>query len=433
MFIRMSLLNVFTPLFLTTALFAQTADGLPDFEDNKSPVASSSSAALVVDQLSSANEVKPQEPVTKASVATQNTQDLKEKSKPAQTQEVEKKDAKVQDAQAAEAKDDNLTIIGVGDIMMGRNFPDDSPILPSKDGALIFSDVKDVLRDADVTVGNLEGVLLDKGGTSKSCSDPSACYVFRMPERYVKHLVDAGFDLLSIANNHAGDFGDVGRKSSQRVLKEAGLHYAGFEGMAETDFFVKDGVKYGFTAFSVNTGTLRHTDSERAKKIIAKLRKEADIVIVSMHIGAEGTKYTHVTRQQETCFGENRGNPYEFARLAIDAGADVVIGHGPHVIRAFDLYKGKFIAYSLGNFATSSGVNISGISGYAPIVKVTIDRKGNFVKGKLYSNVQGGNNGDRKPSPDKGKACVKEIKKLTEQDIPEAGIAIDLEGNITLK
>jgi len=329
---------------------------------------------------------------------------------------------------------DTLTFAAVGDIMMGLNYPVATPVLPPQDGALMFESVAGALRGADITVGNLEGVMLDSGGTVKRCGNPNVCYAFRMPERYVKHLVDAGFDLMSVANNHSGDFGDAGRKGTVRVLTDAGLGFAGFEGTAETYILERDGVRYGFAAFAPNIGTVSIHDTQRAKEIISDLRKRSDIVIVSMHIGAEGPKHTRVTRKAETFVGENRGNPYEFARLAIDNGADMVFGHGPHVPRAVDLYKGKFIAYSLGNFATNTSVNISGISGYAPIVKIRTDKSGNFIDGEIISAIQEGENGARRPVSDPSGACIKEMKKLTEADIPEAGIVIDEKtGRITRK
>ncbi|MDR1848570.1 MAG: CapA family protein [Zoogloeaceae bacterium] len=329
---------------------------------------------------------------------------------------------------------DTLTFAAVGDIMMGLNYPNATPILPPQDGALTFESVGDTLRSADITIGNLEGVLLDSGGTAKSCANPNVCYVFRMPERYAKHLVDAGFDLMSIANNHSGDFGEQGRKSTVKVLSAAGIGFAGFEGAAETHVMEKDGVKYGFVAFAPNIGTVSFRDLARAKALLAELRKNSDIVIVSMHIGAEGPGHTRVTRKTETFVGENRGNPYEFARFAIDNGADLVFGHGPHVARAVDLYKGKFIAYSLGNFATNTSVNISGKNGYAPIIKVRTDKNGNFIDGEIISAIQEGENGARRPVLDATGACIKEIKKLTEADIPESGLNIDEKtGKITRK
>jgi poly-gamma-glutamate capsule biosynthesis protein CapA/YwtB (metallophosphatase superfamily) len=122
-------------------------------------------------------------------------------------------------------KKDTVSIIGVGDIMMGTNYPEDK--LPSEDGAFLLRDVEKVLSDADVTFGNLEGTLLDSGGVPKKCKDPKVCYAFRTPVRYVKNLVNAGFDMMSLANNHAGDMGEEGRKSSMTTLEEAGIVHAG--------------------------------------------------------------------------------------------------------------------------------------------------------------------------------------------------------------
>jgi poly-gamma-glutamate capsule biosynthesis protein CapA/YwtB (metallophosphatase superfamily) len=317
--------------------------------------------------------------------------------------------------------------------MMGLNYPDDQPLLPPEEGLLIFKNVKPVLQNATITVGNLEGVLLDFGGLPKRCSNPKVCYTFRTPERYVRNLVDAGFDLLGVANNHSGDFGETGRETTQKVLREAGIGYAGFENSCEKFILERNGMKYGFAAFSVNTGTLRVTDFEKAKQVVSELNAEADIVIVNMHIGAEGQKFNHITRKTENFIGENRGNPYLFARTVIDAGADIVFGHGPHVPRAIDLYQGRFIAYSLGNFATSTSVNITGVSGYAPMIKVMTDHRGNFISGEIISAIQQGPDGARRPILDTTRACIREIKRLTEQDIPETPLTIDNEGKITLK
>ncbi|MDR2581584.1 MAG: CapA family protein [Fibromonadaceae bacterium] len=329
---------------------------------------------------------------------------------------------------------DTLSFIAVGDIMMGLNWPEDATALPPQDGALTFADVQNVLRNADITFGNLEGVFLDSGGVPKRCSNPSLCFNFRMPERYVKHLVNAGFDLMSIANNHVGDFGEPGRIATMRVLKEAGLGFAGIEKAAETYILEKDGVRYGFIAFAPNNATVRFHDAAKSKRLISELKAKSDIVIVSMHIGTEGGDgASRVTRKTEMFHSENRGNPYEFARLAIDAGADMVFGHGPHVPRAIDLYKGKFIAYSLGNFATNAGISITGLAGYAPIVKIKTDKNGNFLEGEIFSAIQRGARGERRPFLDPTGACIKEIKRLTELDIPEAGLSISDNGKVSLK
>jgi len=320
-----------------------------------------------------------------------------------------------------------ISIIGTGDIMLGSNYPSEAK-LPVADGKELLRNVKDILRDADVTFGNLEGCILNSGGTPKPCR--SGCYFFRMPDRYVNYLVDAGFDVMNIANNHNGDFGTAGRENTVKVLKEAGLHYAGLENVCEKDTFTINGLKYGFCGFAPNTGTVRITDITKAKRIVSELDQQCDIVIVSFHGGAEGKAHNRVPKRTETFYGENRGNVYEFAHAVIDAGADIVFGHGPHVVRAAELYKDRFIIYSMGNFCTSGDFSISGISGYAPIIKVFTDVKGKFQKGQIISCLQNDKTG---PVIDKTHLAAKEIKRLTLLDFPHTGLTISDEGAIERK
>ena len=118
------------------------------------------------------------------------------------------------------------------------------------------------------------------------------------------------------------------------------------------------------------------------------------------------------------------------ARAVIDAGADVVFGHGPHVPRAIDLYKNKFIAYSLGNFATYARFNLKSYAGLAPLVHVEIDQKGDFVRGEIISFIQEGEGG---PIFDQSHRAALDMKELTESDIPNCPIQISEQGIITKK
>jgi poly-gamma-glutamate capsule biosynthesis protein CapA/YwtB (metallophosphatase superfamily) len=311
--------------------------------------------------------------------------------------------------------------------MLGSNYPSDAK-LPVNDGRTLLRDVKNILPDAEVTFGNLEGCFLNRGGDVKNCR--SGCYFFRMPDRYVDYLVETGYDVMSIANNHAGDFGAPGRENTRKVLKEAGINCAGLKGVCETSRFEKNGVKYGFAAFAPNTGTVSIKDVPHAQKLVSELDRDCDVVIVSFHGGAEGKAHNRVPRKTETFYGENRGDVYAFSHAVIDAGADIVFGHGPHVVRAAELYKDRFIIYSLGNFCTAGDFSISGISGYAPIVKVYTDREGKFVKGQIYSALQKDKTG---PVMDASYAAAKEIKRLTELDFPATGLLISNEGVIERK
>ncbi len=319
----------------------------------------------------------------------------------------------------------SIKIMAVGDIMMGTNFPKDSYLPPEGKGP--FDDVQEVLNLADILFGNLEGTLTDEGENAKRCSDPSKCYSFRSPESYGDYLSKAGFDVMSIANNHIGDFGKTGIENTSKTLKKHNIAYAGVFAKPY-DIFEKNGITYGFCAFAPNKDCVKIHNLTNAAKIVAELKQKADIVIVSFHGGAEGHKHTHVPRKTERFYGEDRGDVYRFAHTMIDAGADIILGHGPHVSRAFEVYKDKFIAYSLGNFCTYSRFNLTGIKGYAPIAEIDIDLKGNFIKGKLHSAKQ---IDEVYPFIDDKKGALKEIKKLTTEDFPESKLIFEDDGSFT--
>ena len=323
-----------------------------------------------------------------------------------------------------------ITVIGVGDIMLGSNYPSKN-LLPKNDYN-ILSDTEKILQDADITIGNLEGTLFDEGGTPKSCSDPSVCFVFRTPSKYGQYLKKAGFDYLSIANNHSNDFGDEGIRQTMKNLDELGIKYTGIKKLAETTIIEKDNLKYGFVSFAPLSKTVDLNDYEYGAELIKSLRSEVDIVIVMFHGGAEGNGKEHLTRKTEMFFGENRGNVFKFARMAVDAGADIIFGQGPHVTRAIELYKNKFISYSAGNFATYGKFNLKGSSGIAPIFKITLDSKGNFIEGEIIPVRQ--TRGVYGPFIDENKSAVKEIISLNKSDFPEGnGLSVSEDGKIQKK
>jgi len=321
---------------------------------------------------------------------------------------------------------DTISIIGVGDIMMSTNFPSEDYLSPNN-GRDLWAEVKDTLNKADITFGNLEGVILDEGGEQKKCRNPKVCYLFRTPVSYSENLVDAGFDVMSLANNHAGDFGDTGRKSTMAVLDSLGINYAGlFE--APFDTFKIKGLTIGFAAFAPNKGTISIHQPDRIKEILTHLDSLSDIVIASFHAGAEGQEHLHVPRKTETYYGENRGNVYDLARLMIDAGADIIFGHGPHVPRAIDLYNNRIIAYSLGNFCTFGRFSLRAEKGIAPILRVQTDRTGKFLSGNILSIklIDRGH-----PIFDTNSTAVKLMRTLTREDFPEIPLMIDESGRIT--
>ena len=321
-----------------------------------------------------------------------------------------------------------VSVIGVGDIMLGTNFPNDS-YLPPNNGKDLLQEVNHILRQADVTFGNLEGVVLNQGGEVKKCQDPTKCYAFRMPESLVSNLKLAGFDVLNLANNHSNDFGSIGMKNTIAALSKFKIASAGLL-IKPTAVFKRNGVRYGLAGFAPNKGTVGFHNIKTVKKIVSRLAKKVDIVIVSFHGGAEGAKHQHITRKTETFYGENRGNVYKFAHAVIDAGADVVFGHGPHVVRAVELYKNRFIAYSLGNFCTYGRFNLSGLAGIAPIIKVKMTKSGEFVNAQIIAAKQHGLGGSKL---DKNNRAIKKIQNLTKTDFPKTNLQIADNGLITKK
>lgn len=318
---------------------------------------------------------------------------------------------------------DYISITAVGDIMLGTNFPS-TKYLPPNDGRDILKNVTPYLINSDITFGNLEGVFLTSDANAKTCDDPSVCYNFKMPEHYIEHFKNSGFNLLSIANNHIGDFGEIGMETTVKVLNSADIKHAGLKSCPYTTF-EKNGVKFGFTAFSPNSETLHFNDYEMLTEIVTHLDSICDIVIVSFHGGAEGSKHRNITRETENFVGENRGNPYLFARTAIDAGADIILGHGPHVTRAIEIYKDRLIAYSLGNFATYGRFNITGSNGVSPILNLKIDKKGKLLTGEIISTKQIGRG---IPVLDKNNRALKEIIELTNSDFPDNNITFENNG-----
>ena len=336
---------------------------------------------------------------------------------------------KVKDSEKEVKDPDSLySVVMVGDMMLGTNYPSESS-LPPNDGKDILSDPAEILSSGDVTIGNLEGTLLDKGGTPKQCGDPSNCVAFRMPEHYAGYVKDAGFDMMNLANNHSGDMGDIGRKSTQSTLKEYGLKFSGHL-TCSTAVLEKDGIKFGLAGFAPNNGTVSIHDLKNAARIVKELKQQCNVVIIAFHGGAEGSGATRVPRRNELYLGENRGDVYEFSHTVIDAGADIVFGHGPHVPRGVELYKGKFIAYSLGNFCTYGKFGLSGNLGMAPILKLYIDKKGDFKMGRIFPFKQ-----VRRGFPiyDDSFAAVELMRDMSKKDFPESRAEIEEDGKIIIK
>lgn len=319
-----------------------------------------------------------------------------------------------------------ITLAMTGDIMMGTTYP--TPKLPPKNGQMMFSEVKELLCGADVALGNLEGTF-SEGLESRKNPGPYS-YSFSMPRSYGHLLVDAGYDYLSVANNHTWDFKDPGVLRTEVVLDSLGLLYSGAAGRRESVVIERKGVKIGICAFCHEKYTLNLVDSAEVRRVINDLKPKCDIMVVSIHGGAEGRDKMRLPYEAEYFQGDNRGYLRNTAHMLIDMGVDVVFGHGPHVVRCMEMYRGRLIAYSLGNFCTPVGISVSGVTGYAPLLELTVDREGNFVSGKIHSFLQQPGFGPRK---DDKHTAARQIRQLSLEDVPHSEAVISEDGTIRIK
>jgi poly-gamma-glutamate capsule biosynthesis protein CapA/YwtB (metallophosphatase superfamily) len=316
-----------------------------------------------------------------------------------------------------------LTLAAVGDMMLGTDFPENT--LPDDDGVSFLDAVTPILSAPDVAFGNVEGVLMDGGEPVKQCKNSRICFLFRSPARYATYFKLAGFDALSLANNHARDFGEEGRSSSMAALESLGIHTSGREGT--TASWIANGRRVALVAFAPNVGSNSLNDPQIGLPLVADLAAKHDIVIVSFHGGAEGNGAEKMPFAREIFAGEDRGNVVEFAHSMIDAGADIVLGHGPHVVRPMELYRDRLIAYSLGNFATYYGISVEGIRGLAPILLATLDDEGRFVSGRIEAMAQIRPAG---PAPDPARGVITLLQTLTREAFPDGALDIRDDGTV---
>ena len=334
-----------------------------------------------------------------------------------------------QTGRPASVNQEPITIAAVGDIMLGSTFPNETR-MPPADGADSLKAVTPILAAADIALGNLEGPMLE-GGVSEKCGEPKPgqpvrCFAFRVPTRYGAYLKAAGFDVLSLANNHAGDFGDAGRSSTRKILDDLGIKHAGSDRQQfSTAFLDVKGKKIAFVGFAHNNIVPNVNDLETARRLVTDAKKKADLVVVSFHGGAEGTDHVHVPNETEIFFGEARGNLRQFVRTVIDAGADLVLGHGPHVLRGMEIYKNRLAVYSLGNFATYGWFQLAGATAESEVLEIKIAADGKFIGGKINPVALEGRG---IPVLDKTKSAIATVRNLSTADFGASAPHINDDG-----
>ena len=218
----------------------------------------------------------------------------------------------------------SVTIAAVGDTMLGT-----TPDLPPQPGSY-FHAVGSVLGGgAQIVFGNLEGTLTTSTASKCGPVPHPDCFAFRDPPGYARYFRRAGFTILNDANNHSFDFGAAGRAQTVRALHAAGLAQTGLPG--EITVVQARGIKVAFVAFAPYAYDAELLDLPAARSLIRRARREAEVVVVYMHAGAEGPGADHVTGREEYYLGEDRGNPEAFAHMAMEDGAGLVIASSPRM------------------------------------------------------------------------------------------------------
>lgn len=330
----------------------------------------------------------------------------------------------------------SITIAAVGDILMG-SAPDR---LPPRNGQDFFAPVAEALR-ADLTMGNLETPLSDATGFTKCQKPPppsqdpapttttptkETCFAFRLPPSYASVLKDGGFHVLNLANNHTNDAGPQGLKDTRNALAGAGMKPTG--GAGEIATHAANGITVAVLGFGPYSWMQNVTDIPGAVALVRKAAAQADLVVVNMHVGGEGADHQHVKPGTEYFLGENRGDPIGFAHAVVDAGADLVVGHSPHVLRGMEFYKGRLIAYSMGNFAGYRVLSTAYPLGVGGVLRATLAKDGAWVRGSLVGTEMVGGG---LPAPDARGRALSLVRDLSTADLGASAVKVGTAGELT--
>jgi len=323
----------------------------------------------------------------------------------------------------AEAADEGeqpreLSIAWVGDITPGSRYGN-----PLDQGRAQFARMRGPLRQHDLTIGNLEGTL-SVGGASKCGTDAGQCFSFQGPPENAAAFRWAGFDLLNLANNHAFDFGPDGQRQTLEALDGQRLASTGRPG--QITVVRRNGVRVATVGFAPYEWASELRDLAEVRRLVRAARRRADLVLVLAHLGGEGTGAINVPAGRESLGGEDRGDTRAFAHTAIDSGADLVLGSGPHVLRGIEHYRGKLIAYSLANFAGWGNFPTGGALGLSGLLTVRLSPDGDLRGGRLVPLRL---DGPGIPTPDPSRESVEVVNELGRQDFGGAALRLLPDGS----
>ncbi len=280
---------------------------------------------------------------------------------------------------------------------------------------------------ADVVFGNLEGTLAVGGSPKCSPYGVNGCFTFRAAPDSAAALRDAGFTVMNLANNHAMDYGSEGQAETMSALRTVELPFSGRPNQVTT-LHVK-GLRVALIGVAPYSWAQSLTNIDETAALVRTASREADVVLVYMHAGAEGSSADHVPSGPETFMGEPRGDSRAFAHAMIDAGAALVLGSGPHTLRGVEWYHGHLIAYSLGNLAGNGTLSTSGSLSLSSLLSVKLTSEGRLVSGRIVPlRLEGLGTPEYDPSG----AAVSVIKTLSAQDFPSSRLRLAADGSLSV-
>jgi hypothetical protein len=317
---------------------------------------------------------------------------------------------------------DSVTLQWVGDMALSTQRG-----LPPGGLAAALAPVRGILQQGDLqhgdlTAGNLEGTLSTRGASKCGGIGSGHCFAFQAPPSTAGQLRSLGFGLVNQANNHSMDFGASGRAQTISALNSAGVAHTGVPG--EITVLRVGALRVAFVGFAPYPYDGDLLDIPAAEALVRRARTRAQLVVVIIHAGAEGAGELHTPPGEEFYLGEDRGNPRAFAHAVIRAGAAAVFGSGPHVIRGIERYRGRLIAYSLGNFVGYHTLGGGGLLSESGILRVTLDRRGRLLAARWFSVLLSGG----LPRPDPRNASAKLVGPLSGHDFPASHFRISPKG-----
>lgn len=324
-------------------------------------------------------------------------------------------------ARAAErpAREREISIAWAGDITPGSRYGN-----PPDGGRPLFAAVRAPVRAADLAIGNLEGTLSAGGSSKCGGTDAGNCFSFQAPPENAAALTSAGFDLMNLANNHAFDFGAAGQRQTVAALERHRLAHTGRPG--QITVVRRRGIRIATVGFAPYRWASELRELAGVRRLVRAAAAQAELVVVLAHAGGEGSDQAHVPVGRELALGEDRGDTRAFARAAVDAGADLVLGSGPHVLRGIEHYRGKLIAYSLGNFAGWHNFSSAGALSLSGLLTVRLSSEGELRGGRFRALRL---TGPGVPTPDGSRAATTFVDRLGREDFGRARLRLLSDGS----